>query len=61
MQDIIRTMIGANKVIGSGGGGQCLTLFERWQPVLWGRSFSFTAVERGCLKQATLCIDLAAQ
>lgn len=33
MQDIIRTMISANKVIGSGGGDRCLTLFERWQSV----------------------------
>lgn len=35
VQDIIRTMISAYKVIGGGGGGQCLTLFRRWQPVLW--------------------------
>lgn len=32
--DIIRTMISANKVIDSGGGGRCLTLFARWQPAL---------------------------
>lgn len=39
MRDIIRTMISANKVIGGGGGGQCLTLFGRWQPVLWEEVF----------------------
>lgn len=50
MQDIIRTMIGANKVIGGGGGGWYLTLFERWQPALGGEKFSLTVLECECLK-----------
>lgn len=33
VQGIIRSMIGANKVSG-GGGGQWLTSFGRWQSVL---------------------------
>lgn len=58
VRGIIRPMIGANKVSG-GGGGQCLTSFGRWQPVLRRGSSSLTAVGCGCAKQAALCVNLA--